>query len=228
MARRAERGVGGVGVSYPRVLGEFETIRKVAEGFSLARFGDGELKMIYGAGYSREPGNPEIAAELAKILLEPADRCLPAIPTMDSRGPKYGNWTRHAERFEIVLDVTRTYYSAFVSRPDSSPWINTREYGELVASIWAGKRAAIVCERKGSMLKTVRMHASRTRHIQCPRICAYRVIGELEQAVIDAEPDIAILSAGPTATCLANRLAARGIHAVDLGSAGGFLGKLLA
>jgi hypothetical protein len=215
-------------MTYPRVLGEFETMAKVAQGFSLARFGDGELKMVYGAGYSREPGNEKIAAELGTILREPNGSCLPAIPTMDPGGPKYRNWMRHADRFEAVLDQERLYYSAFVSRPDSSPWINTREYAELVASIWSGKRAAIVCERNGSMLKTARLHARRTKQVECPRFGAYAVIDELEQAVIDAEPDVAILSAGPTATCLANRLAARGIQAVDLGSAGGFLRKLLA
>jgi glycosyltransferase GT-like protein len=214
-------------VTYPRVLGEFETIRKVASGFSLARFGDGELKMVYGMGYSREQPSPEIAQELGKILLEPHDKCLPAIPTMDAHGPKFWNWTRHMARFEEVLDQDRVYYSAFVSRPDSAPWINTREFAEILASVWKDKRVAVVCERKGSMFSTVNLHARQTTHIECPRSGAYGVIDELEQAVVDLDPDVAILAAGPTATCLANRLAARGIQAVDLGSAGGFLGKLL-
>jgi hypothetical protein len=38
---------------------------------------------------------------------------------------------------------------------------------------------------------------------------------------------VTVLSVGPTATVLANRLAARGIQALDLGSAGGFLLRLL-
>lgn len=214
-------------MTYPRVLGEFETMRKVAEGYSLARFGDGELKMVYGMGYSREMGNPIIADELAAILLTPYDKCLPAIPTMDAHGPKFWNWTRHLDRFADVLDHERVYYSAFVSRPDSAPWINTAEFAELVASVWAGKRAAVVCERKGSMFSTVRMQARQAIHIECQRIGAYRYIDELEAAVVESKPGVAILSAGPTATCLANRLAARGIHAVDLGSGGGFLGRLL-
>jgi hypothetical protein len=215
-------------VTYPRVLDEFQTMGAVAEGYSLARFGDGELKMLYGAGYSREIGNPTIAAELAAILLKPAAKCLPAIPTMDPHGPKFWNWTRHMKRFEEVLDTNRCYHSAFVSRPDSAPWINTREYGELVASLWRGKRAAVVCERGGSMLSTVKMHAREVVHVECPRIGAYRFIDELERSVCDVGPDVAILSAGPTATCLANRLAGRGVHAVDLGSGGGFLRRLLA
>ena len=214
-------------MTWPTVLDEFETVSKVLEGFSLARFGDGELKMIYGAGYSREHGNPAIAAELYDVLGEPHERCLPAIPTLDEQGPKYRNWLRHQQRFEDVLDLSRVYGSAFVSRPDSSPWIDNVEYAELVSSIWASKRAAVVCERKGSMFSAVRMRAKQTTHIECPRIGAYRVIDDLERAVMDLRPDVAVLSAGPTATCLANRLSARFVHAVDLGSAGGFLRRLL-
>lgn len=214
-------------MTYPRVLGEFETITAVRAGYSLARFGDGELKMAHGLGYSREAPNADIAQELSAILVAPNERCLPAIPTMDERGPKYENWTRHMARFEAVIDPERVYGSAFVSRPDSSPWINTREYAEDVSAIWAGRRAVVVCERKGSMFFAVRLRAGSTKHVECPRIGAYRVIDDLERSVVEAVPDVAVLSAGPTATCLANRLAARGIHAVDMGSAGGFLRGLL-
>ena len=45
---------------YPAVAGEFETIDKVLQGVSLSRFGDGELKIMHGAGYSREPKNQDL------------------------------------------------------------------------------------------------------------------------------------------------------------------------
>jgi hypothetical protein len=38
---------------------------------------------------------------------------------------------------------------------------------------------------------------------------------------------VALLSCGPTATCLANRLARRGIQGVDMGSVGGMLVRLM-
>jgi hypothetical protein len=78
------------------------------------------------------------------------------------------------------------------------------------------------------MVRTVRMAAASVAHITCRRHRAYARIDKMEDKVLRAEPDVAILCAGPTASCLANRLAARGIQAVDLGSAGQFLGKLLA
>jgi hypothetical protein len=146
---------------------------------------------------------------------------------MDPAGPKYQNWTRHIERFLGVLSPDMRYWSAFVSRPDSAPWINFREYALEVQSLWAGKRVAVLCERKGSMMLAVRPAAKRALHVQCPREQAYDGIGLLELRILDYVPEVAILSCGPTATCLANRLTKHGIQAVDLGSAGGFLARLL-
>lgn len=215
------------GALTPHICGEFWTVRCLQDGNSIARFGDGELKIAYGAGYSREPANPELTAELRDILNDPAPSCLIGVPTFDPKGPKAQNWERHRARFEAVMDKDRTYYSAFISRPDSAPWIQTEWYANKVADLWRGKRVTVVCERKGSMLKTVRLHAAKVLHIECPRMEAYSVIDQLEVACINSDPDIIVMSAGPTATCLANRFAAHGIQAIDLGSAGGFLHKLL-
>lgn len=214
-------------MNYPAVADEFHTMGLVAKGFSLARFGDGEMKMAEGFGYAREPGGPKLAAELMRTLRTPNIRCLVGIPTFDPEGPKYGNWLRHMPRFGALLQPGIPYYSAFVSRPDSAPWINTREYAALVESVWAGKKVVVVCEKSGSMLQTVSMAAAYVKHVICPRHEAYAQIDFIEDKVRTARPDVVIMAAGPTATCLANRLAADHIHAVDLGSAGGFLGRLL-
>lgn len=214
-------------MKYPYVWDEFATIAMCLHGFSLARFGDGELKILYGAGYNREPENPALTAEMRDVLVSPHTTCMVGIPTMDPRGPKYTNWTRHIRRFEGILPEGRPFVSAFVSRPDSAPWINTRHYALSVEALWADKRAAVVCERKGSMFGTVRMGAATAVHIECPHTQAYAHIDALEESVMAVAPDIAVLAAGPTATCLANRLAKRGLQAIDLGSAGGFLRRLL-
>lgn len=213
--------------AYPVVADEYETIAAVAKGNNLARFGDGEAKLAYGFGYSREPGSAKLAEELKCIIASPQPGCLVGIPTMDQRGPKYENWTRHAARFRGLIDFDLAYYSAFVTRPDSAPWIDTPEYGQLVQSLWLDKRTVVVCERKGSIFAAVKRGAGKVKHIECPHSEAYASIDELERAVCLSDPEIAILSAGPTATCLANRLAKRGVHAVDLGSMGRFLARLL-
>lgn len=212
---------------FPIVRNEFQTIGALKDGNSIARFGDGELKIAFGAGYAREPANQALTDELLDVLKYPSHGCLVGVPTFDASGPKIQNWERHRLRFAAVLHRDKTYYSAFISRPDSAPWINTRYYAESVAALWSGKRAAVVCEQKGSMLKTVRLHASTAVQVECPHERAYAEIDEIEAACVGLNPDIIVMSAGPTATCLANRFTARGIQAIDLGSAGGFLHKLL-
>lgn len=214
-------------MTYPQVADEFHTMGLVAKGFSLARFGDGEMKMAEGFGYAREPGSSKLAFELLRTLRTPHQRCLVGIPTYNPEGPKYANWLKHQGRFEALLQPGVPYYSAFVSRPDSAPWINCREYAELVESVWRGKRAVVVCEKSGSMIETVKPGADWVTHVVCPRHEAYAEIDRIEDKVRGARPDVVIMAAGPTATCLANRLAKDYIHAVDLGSAGGFLGRLL-
>lgn len=215
-------------MTYPQVIGEFKTVDAVLTGKSLARFGDGELKLMDGKGYFREPESAELGGELLHVLQRPAANCLVGIPTMDPAGPKYAGWIRHADRFAKLLrpDCVQ-YYSAFVTRPDSAPWINSMTFAFKIRDLWKGKRVAVLAEPGNSILKAVKLSAKKVKHVPCPHREAYAEIDRLEAAITGGKPEIALLSCGPTATCLANRLALRGIHAVDIGSAGGYLLRLL-
>lgn len=213
---------------WPHVLTEWETLRAVAAGQSLARFGDGELKLLHGAGQVREPAQPALAEELRLVLQSVDARCLAAVPTMDPRGAKYHNWQRHHARFLGCLDMARTYGSAFVSRPDSAPWIRTPAYAQALVALWEGKRVALVSEPGVAIYRAVALTAPEGWvHISCPHQETYRQLDHIEAAVHAAQPAMALLSCGPAATCLAYRLAIRGIQALDIGSAGGFLLKEL-
>lgn len=212
---------------YPSVIDELQTMLKVVKDRkNLARFGDGEIKMSEGEGYRRQQGSSRLAEDLGEVLRSPHRDCLVGIPTMDPTGPKFANWDRHRARILKNLSPKVTYYSAFVTRPDSAPWIETREYGELVTSIWYDRRAVVVCERKGSMFRAVRMAARSVIHVECPHSGAYDVIDELHDKVLGFKPDVVVLSVGPSATILANRFAKEGVWAVDLGSAGQMLCRL--
>lgn len=214
-------------MTYPKVIGEFDTVRKILDGFSISRFGDGEFKMADGVGYRREEANPQIASELKLILSEPKPQCLVGIPTMDQRGAKYESWVRHYDRFAGMVSDSVQYYSAFISRPDSAPWIMVREYAELLQKAWAGRKAVVVCEPDNSMLGVVQGSAREVSHIACPSNGAYALIDQFRKEILRAKPDVAILCVGPTATCLAHRLSHR-VQTIDIGSAGGFIRKLLA
>lgn len=213
---------------YPRVKGEFATLRRLASGKSLARFGDGELKILDGYGYSREERNGHLTAEMRTVVAHPAPDCLIGIPTMDPNGPKYENWLRHRKRFcrYFERDDGRAYYSAFVTRPDSAADpLESVDYAGKVLQLWTGKpRVVVMSEPHSKLLTCVRAtNPDGLVHIECPSRRAYAVIDDLERAIVAAAPSVALLSCGPTATCLANRLAARGIQGLDLGSIGGLL-----
>jgi hypothetical protein len=215
-----------VKAGYPKVIGEFDTVRKLKEGFSIARYGDGEFKMADGEGYRREKANRGITRELMSILHQPKGECLVGIPTMDRAGAKYENWERHKKRFTRMVSKSVQYYSSFITRPDSAPWINTVEFAELMQSLWSGKKVAVVCEPANSILKVVKLSARKIVHIQCPSYSAYASIGNFMDSILQSRPEIALLSVGPTATCLAHRLSHK-VQAIDIGSSGGFLFKLL-
>ena len=215
-------------MTYPQVIGEFLTIAAILTGKSIARFGDGEFKCADGNGYFREPGSEKLADELLAVLQKPHKYCLVGVPTMNPDGPKYEGWIRHRDRFaKLLRPDTTIYYSAFITRPDSAPWIKCEEFVSKMERVWRKKRVTVLCEPGNSILKVVRLSAKKMKHVPCPHREAYAEIDRLEGLIAGSKPDVALLSCGPTATCLAHRLAVHGIQAVDIGSAGGYLLKLL-
>lgn len=215
-------------VKYPKVPDEWATLKKLQEGLSIARFGDGELKMATGKEYVREGANRHMARELNEILTNPDPRCLVGIWPYNKASPKYESMLRHRERFKQVLSPDVKYYSSLISRPDSAPWIRTREYAEAFATLWRGKFVAALCEKENGLLRA--LTAARPAGIywtECPRHGAYKHVDAFEQALAVPKPDIVIMACGPTATCLAHRLAKRGVQAIDFGSGGSFLARLL-
>lgn len=205
-------------------MGEFDTVRKLLKGFSIARFGDGEVKMMDRHVYTRELRPvPALAREMKSIAARPHPTCLIGIPTMDPNGAKYENWQRHLARFTRYFH-TQTglkYYSALITRPDSGAWMESREYYDLLIRLWAGKRVAVVAEPTNKLLAHVR-ETNEVFHVECPSFGAFAQIDRLERETLAASPEIALLSCGPTATVLANRLSKR-VQAIDIGSVGGFL-----
>ncbi len=215
---------------WPTVHGEIETLAKLKQGFSIARFGDGEFKMMDGAGYVREPPNAKLGKELRGILHKPSAKCLRGIPTFNKSSPKHATWKKHVARFERILGEPRgEYYSAFISRPDSAPWIRTREFALEFLSLFEGKRVAVLCEPDSGSLRMLSLSAPAwIDHVACPHDRAYKQIDGFEKSLLRNGPDIVLLSCGMTATCLANRLSKHGVQAIDFGSGGSFIAKLLA
>lgn len=209
---------------YPSVFDEHVTLDEVLKGKSIARFGDGEFKIAKGGSCVSQISNPKLAEELSQILLAKDAQCLIGIPTMDPKGPKIRNWERYKHIYPRQLSPKKQYYSAFITRPDSAPWINTEEFFDKIQSLWVGKAVALVgCEERSLSTKfLIETGAATVFHVRCPRRDAYAQIDEIEQACLRSGMSRVILCAGPTATCLAMRLSRKAMHAVDLGHIGMF------
>lgn len=208
---------------YPVVRSEEETLDAVVSGKSIARYGDGEFKIVGGSGCVSQKPDKKLAEEMAYILRAESTRCIVGIPNLDKRSPKIENWRKYEKRYPKWLNPNKVYYSAFITRPDSAPWIYNAEFYAKIESLWRDKEITIVhgSERSLTAGFYAMKSAARITSIQCARRDAYADIDTIEAEIRRASNKIVILCCGPTATCLAWRLHVD-YHAIDLGHVGMF------
>lgn len=210
-------------MSYPKVLGEAETLKRVLAGTSIARFGDGELKLMLGRACVSQKPDILLAVEMQKLLMH-RTHALVAIPTLDKRNPKYESWLKMSQQFRRFTQPEEIYGSSFITRPDNAPWINTKEFFDDIQSLWRGHPVTFVGNGVRSLtadflLKTGATHVD---WVLSPYRDAYSEIDRLMKEVLATDNRRVILCVGPTATCMAERLAGEGRHAIDLGHVGMF------
>ena len=103
--------------------------------------------------------------------------------------------------------------------------MESQEYVDLLRSVWEGQDVTVISEPESKLLSVVRLNAKSVIHIGCPSYSAYSTIDDLQHCAYKAGRQRVLISCGPTATCLANRLAGIGLQGVDLGSVGGLIAR---
>lgn len=202
-----------------RVVTEAQTIAYAAAGQSLSRFGDGELRLAVGGSAASQAPDQKLAKELRAILLR--SRALCCLPNMQS--PRASDWRRYFEgQYLPLYDRHRVYGSAFVTRPDNAPWIDTDEYWESVRALWRGKNVMLVSGDDKSLTTKMMSDALTVTLIRAPARDAFTTIDETEERIGHPTGPI-IMCLGATATVLAERLAQKGLWALDLGHVGMFM-----
>lgn len=207
-------------MTYPSVMSEFQTMRLVCAGRSLARFGDGEFNLALGGRAKCQSANAGLSVRLRAILSESGD-CLVGLPNIHSQTPKAKFWSKYLTTAAPLLS-DRPYGSAFVTRPDSAPWIDTPDYWSAVESLWVGRKVTLV-RGSGRSLLPSDLNGATVTEIVAPRDDAFSGYDALLERI--GTPETALLCLGPTATVLAVDLCARGVHAIDLGHVGLFWRK---
>lgn len=200
------------------VIKELETLNLLLQGASIARFGDGELRLALGQSVGHQEASDNLKKELCQILKEPT-KCLVGIPYVDEKSPLKSVWKKYSiEKFSNLYCSEKQYYSAFISRPDSAPWIDRHPYWENIRKLWLNKDVIAVCgSGKGFRFQELEKEAASLDIIYTLPQQAYSEIDDIEKKIGTDTSKIVLLSVGATATVLAHRLANKGFQALDLG-----------
>lgn len=203
-------------------LDEDATLDAVLAGASLARFGDGEINLALGRALCvTQAPDPELQARLLVAMV--AGRCLIGVPRFNI-GPKAPFWSKYDRReIHALMNPNRNYGSAFVTRPDSAPWINRPDYWAKVKRLWAGKDVTLVRGSGKSLTADMLVEARQVREIVAPAKNAFAQYDALMAEI--GTPETVLLCLGATATIMAEELSVKGVHAVDLGHVGMFIRK---
>lgn len=225
-------------MKYPPVLSEDETLKIGLGGVNLARYGDGELSLALGGDCVSQVRDKSLAAELRRILVLPSGGCLPCIPNVFAPGTKPA-WAKYAgARYSSLYLPDYPYGSAFITRPDSAPWIDRPDYWARVESLWSRRRVVLVKGTERSLRAGMMESAAAVIEVDAPRRDAWAVAPDLLRrieseyaaavaAYIESDDKgesypLVLLCVGATSTVLADWLARVKIPAIDAGHIGMF------
>lgn len=213
------------------ILGIEESLEKIKEGKSIARFGDGELDIIIDKDLKFQEHNTRLAEKLKSILADKQDFCLIGIPDVIN---KFENLTYESEAFWIenmyktrktwlkYINTDMEYCTANLTRPyirhkDRS---ECGKYFSMIKDIWKDKDV-IVCEGEQTGVgvgNDLLDGCKSVRRVLCPSEDAFNKYDEILSRLKQEPKDVLIILAlGPTATVLAYDLAKEGYQALDMG-----------
>lgn len=205
--------------NYINVEDEEKTIAEVAKGKSIARFTDSELRICLGRNGKKQNHNPDLEQQLKEILYGGSNsNLLVAIPPIYGSGLERikdtDKWIQHNERYLLLYNHDKTYYSSFITRPD---WLHESKYiKEKFMEIWKDKNVIFVNYSKNipKMLggcKSVHL-------INCSGENAYSDKDVIKNEIKKINAELILLSCGPLATVLVAELTKLGYWCIDIGS----------
>lgn len=217
----------------PRIMSTAETVSNIlTHQASLSRFGDGELKVMYGGDINFQPADPELSARLREVANSDDSRLLVGIPDIFRDLNRYCQrdqqfWQDHLTylrpRWYSFLKRKKTYASTFLTRFYSTTFDREKatEQLALVRKLWQNRHLLIVEgeDSKVGVGNDLLDNAASIRRILCPSRNAFASYATIMASVQEhATSDmLVILALGPTATVLAYDLCRSGYQALDLG-----------
>lgn len=206
----------------------------IKRGFSLCRFGDGELEIMRKKERLwYQEVNINLTIRLQEVLNTKDPNIIIAVAN------NFGNLSCYTERSadgirqylsggrrkEILklLDKNRIYYDAYVTRPYYM--YKDKSYADkifaLFKKVWDNRHLLIVEGKytKNGVRNDLFKNTNSIRRILCPDRNAFNKYEEILYTVkkVVKKGELVLISLGPTATVLAYDLARCGIQALDIG-----------
>lgn len=218
---------------FPIIKSVDETLQMVKDGYSMSRYGDGELNMILGRNFSTFQKSDEILISRLKEILKSSEPkhivCLPDIyGNFDNKNKEHKEWFRRhlanggREADYKLFDLQKVYYNAFITRPykDYVDKSGAKERFDALKEIWSNRDITIIEGSKtrfgvgNDLLDNVRS----CQRILGPAVNAFDRYEELlEEAKKIVKSRLVLIALGHTATVLAYDLAKEGYQAIDIG-----------
>lgn len=216
----------------PAVATVDETIKALVEGnYSIARYGDGEIKLVAGRNISFQDATPLAVSKLREVLSSDVDGLLVGIADIFGDRSRYNEkankyWKKHLNKFRRVwyryLIKGKKYYNASMTRQYIA--LNDRSQGieiyNKMKKIWQDKDVVFIEGEKSHMGVGNDLFdgAKSIKRIIGPSKQAFSKYEEILSEACKQDKDILFLIAlGPTATGLAYDLHLKGYRAIDIG-----------
>ena len=212
-------------IRLPKILDIENSIDKlISSDKSVARYGDGEFKLIMGENIGFQKYDSKLSQRLKEILRNDNDNVFVGLVDIFGYCPnKYMKKviTICRETLYEYIDFDKTYLDACLARKFK---FSSEEYGHdyynKLKSLWQNKDIVIV-EGAGSRLgvgNDLFDGAKSIERIICPIKNAFSKYDKiLSECLKQPKNKLFILALGPTATVLAVDLANKGYRALDIG-----------
>jgi glycosyltransferase family protein len=195
-----------------------ETIRLMQNGYSISRFGDGEMAIMIGHSLAFQKFSPSLAERLKEIIKYTDDKFLPCLVSFKNEiGPFfYRFYSLHLAKLKNFFNYSIRYGNPMISRLEGFLTVDIKEYRK----IWNDRKVVFVFSSKGRFEIEAALfdNIKEYKTIDIPPKNAFdeydRIFREAKQFSKDY---LFLIAAGATASVLAYDLYKDGYQAIDIG-----------
>ncbi|MDR1141405.1 MAG: GT-D fold domain-containing protein [Planctomycetaceae bacterium] len=207
----------------PTVASRQQTLEKLLQSeMSLARFGDGEFKlMFYGDSLGFQEYDEKLAERLKEVLSSRHEKLMIGLPNFfgyleEEAAIVWRKFVGHLRSYiNPYLNAQTQYYDTGVTR-----CIDSAEHFQTIKQIWENRDIVVI---EGTMTRmgignNLLNNAKSIRRILAPAENAFQIVDKIFAEAVLLEKNVLFLIAlGPTATILAHDLTLAGFRALDVG-----------